>query len=224
MWPNPPGPLTPQPCRRTACDNGGIVVCGYVDRRGRACPTRWCWEHCIVLGGHSFCARHASTLIAIGGEETRRTALPELENRVPSLVYWVGRDMDADVRSLLQRLVNAAAGEGLAADPVTLVSGGGRNAERRWEQNWKILSHTGFRHRVTVQVLEVAPVEIAIRVGQRLLVRETPPWIGYHLRGEDVEGDVDAVARTAFYVRLHQAISKALAEDPLGRTLYYEDQ
>lgn len=139
--------------------------------------------------------------------------LPELDNRVPSLVYWVGRDLDSDVPVILATLVNQVEGESLVVEPVALVSGGGRTSERRWERNWKVLSHTGITQKVTLQVVEGAPTDVVLRVGQVVVAREKPPWIAAREAGVQLDPEEDALQRRAFYRRLHDAITAALSRE-----------
>jgi hypothetical protein len=197
-------------CRRGGCGRPTAYVCAYVDRRGRECRTGWCPQHSVQVGRVPYCPRHASTVIAIGAEALQRGHLPELDNRVPSLVYWVGRDLDQDVPTILAGLVNSRAGESLVVDPVALVTGGGRTSARRWERNWKVVSHTGIAERVTLQVLEDEPTELVVRVGQKIVAHEVPPWIAERAAGGAPDGVGDDGLRRTFYVRLHNAISSAL--------------
>lgn len=200
-------------CSRSGCDGPAVHACTYVDRRRHACATRWCARHSVEVNGRQLCARHGSTVIAVGEELLRAGHLPELENRVPSLVYWVGRDLDADVPHILAALVHEEQGETLVVAPVALVAGGGRTTERRWERNWKVISHTGVSQRVTLQVVEGQPTDVVLRVGQVVVAHETPPWIAARLRGHELAPDEDLVERQAFYRRLHDAISAALAAE-----------
>jgi hypothetical protein len=184
-----------------------------VDRRRRPCGTDWCAQHAVEISGRPFCARHASTVIAIGDEGLQQGHLPELENRVPSLVYWVGRDLDADVPVILAATLNEKDGEAILVDPVALVAGGGRSSERRWERNWKVFSHTGISQKVTLQVVEGAPTEVVLRVGHAVVATEKPPWITARDDGRELDVEQDAVQRRAFYRRLHDAITEALARE-----------
>lgn len=198
-------------CSRAGCDSPADFACSYVDRRRRSCTTAWCGRHGLEVNGRQLCARHASTVIAVGEEMLRAGHLPELDNRVPSLVFWVGRDLDADVPQILAARVREAEGETMVVDPVALVAGGGRTGERRWERNWKVLSHTGISQRVTLQVVEGQPTDVVLRVGQVVVAQETPPWIAARLAGHELGPDQDLVQRQAFYRRLHDAITAALA-------------
>src|SRR5665213_1849699 len=136
-------------CSRASCPNEAAFTCAYVDRRRHACATAWCPNHGVDIKGIHYCPRHASTVISVGEEAIAAGHLPELENRVPSLVYWVGRDLDSDVPVILATVINETDNESLMVDPVALVAGGGRQDVRRWERNWKVVSHTGISQRVT---------------------------------------------------------------------------
>lgn len=83
-------------------------------------------------------------------------------------------------------------------DLVALVHGGGHLSERRWERNWRVLSHTGISQKVTLQVVEGQPTDIVLRVGQVVVARETPPWVAAREAGKELEPSEDMVGR-AFY-------------------------
>jgi hypothetical protein len=207
-----------EPSASTACDREGCLnpsefACSYVDRRRHACDTHWCGNHGVDVGGNHYCPRHASTVIAVGDEALAAGRLPELDNRAPSLVYWVGRDLDSDIPVILATLIHEDEGETLVVDPVALVHGGGHLSERRWERNWKVLSHTGISQKVTLQVVEGQPTDIVLRVGQVVVARETPPWVAAREAGRELEPGEDLAERHAFYARLTDAISAALARE-----------
>src|SRR5450755_4366764 len=119
-------------CSRASCPNEAAFTCAYVDRRRHACATAWCPNHGVDIKGIHYCPRHASTVIAVGEEAIAAGHLPELENRVPSLVYWVGRDLDSDVPVILATVINERDNESLMVDPVALVAGGGGRTFARW--------------------------------------------------------------------------------------------
>ena len=197
-------------CSRASCQNEAAFTCAYVDRRRHACGTSWCPNHGVDIKGVHYCPRHASTVIAVGEEAIALGHLPELDNRVPSLVYWVGRDLDSDVPVILATIINKSDNVSLMVDPVALVAGGGRQDARRWERNWKVVSHTGISQRVTLQVMEGEPEDIVLRVGQVVVLREKPPWITAREEGDSPEFALESNERRAFYHRLHDAITHAL--------------
>jgi hypothetical protein len=197
-------------CDREGCPNQADFPCSYVDRRRHACATQWCGNHGVDVNGAHFCARHASTVIAVGDEALALGRLPELDNRAPSLVYWVGRDLDSDIPVILATMIHDSDAETLVVDPVALVHGGGRLSERRWERNWKVISHTGISQKVTLQVTEEEPTDIVLRVDQFVVARETPPWVAAREAGWELEPSEDTAQRHAFYARLTDAISAAL--------------
>ena len=197
-------------CQRAACGHRAVAACAYTDRRGRTCGSQWCIDHLTEVAAAPYCARHASTVVAVGPDAIAMGHLPELDNRVPSLVYWVGRDLDADVPALLVARMDPALGESLVVEPVALVTGGGRTQQRRWERNWKIVSHTGISERVTVAVHEDAPTTVVLRVGQREVRSAEPPWIRAHADAGTDDPEVDAVGRRSFYRELHNAVASAI--------------
>ena len=206
-----PGTTAASPCSRAGCTNQATSACAYVDRRRHACGTAWCTNHGVDISGVHYCPRHASTVIAVGDEAIAAGHLPELDNRAPSLVYWVGRDLDSDVPVILATVISERDNESLMVDPVALVAGGGRTDQRRWERNWKVVSHTGISQRVTLQVMEGDPTDIVLRVGSVVVLREKPPWIVSREEPDGAPDDERAVVeRSAFYGRLHDAITAAL--------------
>ena len=111
-------------------------TCEYVDRRGRECRTAWCIEHRVTIEDRVYCRRHAGVVSALPSLDSSPTvSLPDLDNRAPSLVGWVSRQIDGDVWRLLLKELSAGSGGQLVADPVTLVFVGiGR--QRAWERAW----------------------------------------------------------------------------------------
>ena len=88
------------PCRARGCANHNGVLCHYIDRRGRRCDTAWCPNHWATVGGIVYCRRHAGTIAAIGYFD-HPAGMPDVDNRAPSLVNWVARDLDAFVAATL---------------------------------------------------------------------------------------------------------------------------
>ena len=199
----PADAATSQPCSLAGCGRQDGSRCGYVDKRARACPTAWCPEHAAIVGGLVFCRRHASTLIALDGAEVV-AGFPDLDNRAPSLVGWVGRELDEPVRQLLTA-VTPPAHAAVVTEPVRLViSPGGR--ARRWAKVWKTLDSTSVLTRVSVEVDEDDDCEVAARVDTELIGRGVPPWIEHRLKGEVVDAATDAAERRQFLGAMARSI------------------
>jgi len=211
-------PPTPQPvvgslpCSERGCTNATGEACGYVDRRGRSCGTAWCPDHQSMVGGTVFCRRHAGVVGALTGAEQPGGGMPDIENRAPSLVNWVSRD----VGELVQQIVTSHSAElgtdRLVTDPVQLVFLGPERL-RVWERAWKLVDHTGWGLRVALEVAEERDTEVAIRVGRNIAARLTPPWIAARRRGEQLAPEVDAEQRHEFYRQLTEEVSAAVAAE-----------
>ena len=68
--------------------------CAYRDRRGAPCPAAFCPAHSVSFSGISYCRRHAGTVQAIGELAKDPNGFPDLNDRAPSLVNWIARDLD----------------------------------------------------------------------------------------------------------------------------------
>ena len=204
-----------QVCTQPGCPRATGIACEYVDRRGHHCRTAWCPEHRLVIDGRVYCRRHAGVVSALPVGYVGHTApMPDLETRAPSLVSWVAREVDADIRHLL--LADDRDGHAqLITDPVYLVFVG-RDRRRAWERAWKLVDHMGDSLRVSLLVEEAADAEVAIWVDSAIVERLAPPWIVQRLHGALPPPEVDAQRRKDFNRRILSIISKRMERDGRG--------
>ncbi len=198
------------PCSERDCPNQTGEPCGYVDRRSRACGTAWCPDHQSIVAGVVYCRRHAGVVGALN--TTEQAIMPDLENRAPSLVNWVGRDVEQVIRDLVTGYRDRLGTERMIADPVHLVFLGPERA-RVWERSWKLVDHTGWSLRVALEVDEVRDTEVAVRVGRNVVARMTPPWIEARQRGELVSVEDDAAHRAEFYRGIAAQVASAIEHE-----------
>src|SRR5579864_7291167 len=85
------------PCNEVGCTAQTGIACEYVDRRDRACRTAWCPAHRMVVDERIYCRRHAGVVSSLPTDAAQSMPLPDLENRAPSLVGWMSRQIDAEV-------------------------------------------------------------------------------------------------------------------------------
>jgi hypothetical protein len=190
-------------CTASGCRRRDGERCSYVDKRSRACPTSWCPDHAGLIGGLPFCRRHASTMDAIGGDESV-AGLPDLDNRAPSLVGCVGAELDAPVRDLLTRIAPPV-GATLVADPVRLVLTPGGRA-RRWAKAWKLVDSTAVLNRVSIEVDELDDSQVCARVDAELIGQGVPPWIAHRRAGDHVDPVTAAAERRDFAAAMARSI------------------
>jgi hypothetical protein len=210
----PPAPAPePEPtgvdCSVPGCPNGDALTCEYRDRRGHLCSVFFCSGHGTVIEGVPYCRRHASTVRAIGPLATDPNGRPDLDDRTPSLVNWISRELDANVRAQLE----AAAREGesvLSDDAVHLSRDQNRNL--RWERSWRLVENTGLVLKISVNVSEENDALVRINVGSEMVADGIPPWIARRRMGEDVGVSIDVAQRQLFYQYLQESIAKAVAE------------
>ena len=163
---------TETPCSLRGCTNAGAQLCAYRDRRGRPCPAAFCAAHSVSFSGISYCRRHAGTVQAIGELAKDPNGFPDLNDRAPSLVNWIARDLDQSIRRLLGRA--ARTGESVIVDEsVRLAHDPARKA--RWERSWRIVEHTGLVLKVTVHMSEDNESLVHVRVGTEMVADGVPP-------------------------------------------------
>lgn len=133
--------------------------------------------------------------------------MPDVDNRAPSLVNWVVRDLDAFVAATLVQ--SAVPGETFVREPA-VSSHAERTGGRRYERGWKLVDHTGVRLLVAVQVLEADDITIRVRAGSDVVAEGVPPWIERRRRGLEVSAEVDRTQRTLFYSFLQKHMLAAI--------------
>jgi hypothetical protein len=205
-------PAGPRPVRGTlacseyACTRNDGAACAYVDRRGHRCPTAWCPDHQLLVDGRAFCRRHARLITAASADEFQMgQALPDLDNRSPSLADYVGDALEPRVLQLLESLCRPGTNDQVTAEPLRVVhptSGGAR----RWVRGWKLFDHTGITVQVAVEADESRDPEVCVKVGRSQVGQGVPPWI---VRRRQVVPPLppaeDAAERERFYASLWEA-------------------
>lgn len=206
-------PETGHPCTQGGCTSQEGIPCAYVDRRGRECRTAWCPEHRVTIEDRVYCRRHAGVVSALPSlDDSLAVSLPDLDNRAPSLVGWVSRQIDGDVWRLLLKELSSGSGGQLVADPVTLIFVGiGR--QRAWERSWQLDSHVGIALRVSIVVEESDDTVVTVKVGGNAVEQVVPPWIAHRSRGETIPADEDRKEREEFYQRVLDSIERGLGHE-----------
>ena len=196
-------------CSLPGCTNDNASPCGYRDRRGRMCPVVACPTHGVAIAGVMYCRRHASTVQAIGALASDPNGRPDLDDRTPSLVNWIARELDGRIRTLLQDV--ARAGETVIADDAVRLS---RDSNRslRWERSWRLVESTGLVLKVTVHVSQENDSLVRINVGSGMVADGIPPWIARRQMGEEVDVAVDVAQRQLFYQYMEESIARAVVE------------
>jgi hypothetical protein len=179
-------------CSEAGCHNQTGTTCNYRDRRGHGCDAAFCAEHRATVGGVAYCRRHGGLVTALG-PNVEPGALPEIDNRGPSLVNWVAAELSAGIVATLRRV--ASPSETVQVDTTVAVIYD-NNRRRRWERSWKLLESTGVTLKVCVQVAEDDDdALIDARVGSVVVARGVPPWVARRRAGQNVSEQVDADQR-----------------------------
>jgi hypothetical protein len=146
-------------------------------------------------------------MAAIQGAEMV-AGLPDLDNRAPSLVGWVSRDLDAPMRELVGRIAPSR-GATLVTDPVRPVITPGRST-RRWAKTWKILENSSIVNRVSIEVDEQDDQHVSARVDTELIGEGFPPWISDRLAGRRVDAATAEAERRVFTSEMVRSIEQVV--------------
>ncbi len=207
-------------CGAPGCSKDTALPCAYRDRRGRMCSTAFCPEHGATLHGETYCRRHASTVQAIGDLAADPNGRPDINDRTPSLVNWIARDLDQYIRGLLAAA--ARPGESVVTDEsVRLTRDSKRNL--RWERSWRLVESTGLVLKITIHVSEDDDAMVRVDVGGDMVADGIPPWIARRRMGEEVDAAVDAAQRKLFYQYLTERIAGAVAQFRVAGKRPYAD-
>lgn len=197
------------PCSEQGCSATTAIMCAYRDRRGHRCAMAFCPDHWATVGGLVYCRRHAGTVTALG-PDTEAGALPELNNRGPSLVNWVADDIGMEVAALLR--ATARGRETVSSEPSVRVVFD-RNRHRHWERSWKLIESTGISLKVSVTVKDDDDdALISVQVDSNVVARGVPPWIAQRRANLPIGDDGDAGQREQFRQFIIGHISTAVAE------------
>jgi len=98
----------------------------HIPRRGRVRIRRPPWPRVphrlvhrapVTIEGRVYCRRHAGVVSALPSlDSSLAVSLPDLDNRAPSLVGWVSRQIDGDIWRLLLKELTSGSGGQLVAD------------------------------------------------------------------------------------------------------------
>lgn len=194
-------------CGMPGCLNDTALPCAYRDRRGRGCDAVFCPDHRVTVAGVPYCRRHASTIQAIGEAAFDPNGLPDIDDRTPSLVNWVSRDLDEKIRAMLAGA--ARPGESVVVDDAVRLARD-RSRASRWERSWRIVESTGIVLKVTVHISDEDDALVHVTVGADVVADEIPPWIARRREGLPFDATIDRDERHLFYQSLEERIAEAI--------------
>ena len=130
----------------------------------------------MVFENRPYCRRHGGVMAAIRTDTSEQIDPPDLDNRALSLCEWVARDIDPDVRVLLEEIREGAPDAAVRSHPLHLVVLR-QPPSRTWARNWTLGDNTGTMRKVSVEVNEAADDVVVASVDGTTVAREVPPWI-----------------------------------------------
>jgi hypothetical protein len=195
-------------CTDPGCGAAAASACGYLDRFGRTCPSAWCETHQVLVGTRAYCRRHAPVIAALLKVPQDQRVYPELANRAPSLVQWMGEEMHQAFVDMLAHYQQFYPDSVSRATELEFALTG-MPRMRGWERGWTLGDHTGPRLSIYLRVEEENDSVLLMRVNGKNVLREVPPWI---LEREAPSPAHDEYRRAVFRHQVITAAASAAAE------------
>ncbi len=192
------------------CPATEVAQCTYVDRNGVHCATFWCTEHSVVIGGSVLCRRHANTILALGieGSITNETNLPDVFNRIPSLISWLRNDLDPPLQSMIGQHRSPT---DLTSHPPAYAVTDDRGTTV-WQSTWEFHDTHGTPIIIELAIRENAATSVAVLINGDERFRGTPPWILHRERNDPADPALDRYERDVFYQAILDAIRRGVMD------------
>ncbi len=190
------------------CTATSVAQCVYVDRHGEHCETYWCQEHRVVIGGSLLCRRHANTVLALGieGSIADESNLPDVFNRIPSLISWLRNDLDPPLQAMIGQ--HKSPSDFTSHPPAYAVAD--EAGTTVWQSTWEFRDTHGTPILIELAIREDADTSVAVLVNGDEAFRGTPPWILHRERGDPIDPALDRYERDVFYQSILDAIRRGV--------------
>lgn len=190
-------------CMHKNCTRIETWHCAYVDKQKRQCGRILCRLHLHDVNGLPYCTRHANTIRAI--QTDGKQSLPELDNRTPSLVAWIGNVLDTQVQDIFKQLKLEFPDAVLSSNRVTSKYIEKEN-NKIWYKNWKILHKAGCLN-LRLEVNEKESILASIFLNEQNIWQGIPPWIKNNHNGDTLAKNK---IREVFYYNMIKAVVSAI--------------
>jgi len=199
-----------------------VWACSYREKSGRRCDTRWCKNHIEVVGGGTYCHRHAGVVRALSATEgsiLEVKSQPSLDDRAIPLLNLICEAIDSDVTELLTQC--AAGRSDIQVSRQKTVQEVWIDQERvAWQVSWGLSTSRGYLLRAAVRVGVPEPPVVHAVVANHVVFQGVPYWITRRMRGEPADGGDHSRFMAAINEALEKAVRDRMVE--VERQLEYE--
>lgn len=184
-------------CSGGRCTQAPVTFCGFVDQWGWRCDGPCCAGHRYRFSELDLCVSHAALCLSFGGDSPPLEGeLHDPYQQTPSLLHWLTRGLDAEIRSMLdphhekKELIHrqyVRAGYLL-----------------EWEAEWR---RPDTELVVSVVIGGHVDPRIVVRHGDEVLLSESPEWLVHHRLGLPTDLELDASLRREAVRRIGAAVA-----------------
>jgi len=189
-------------CGGNRCSQITVGHCDYVDLWGWKCDAPFCSGHGVDLVDGSLCLEHAALFYSVGGDEPVLEAeLADVYGQTPSLLRWVSRGIDLDIREMLtpeSEEIPVGFEQRVLATPTSSL---------RWEAEWW---RDDIDVRVGLVVEDGSGPSFTVMCKFDELYAETPEWLLHHRLGMSLEDEQEQRMRSECLGRVAAAVSFAV--------------
>jgi hypothetical protein len=197
-------------CSISTCQEDRVWICSYREKSGRRCDTHWCKNHIEVIGGATYCHRHAAVVRALSATEgsiLEVKSQPTLDDRAVPLLNLICEAVDAHVNALLT--VCAAGRSDIQVARQKTVQEVWIDQERvAWQVSWGLSNSRGYLLRAAVRVGVPEPPVVQAVVANHVIFQGVPYWIARRIKGEPA----DAGDHKRFMGAIEKAVDDAVHE------------
>ena len=173
------------PCSYRGCPNQQGWLCGYRDRSGRQCQTRWCDEHVAMIAGRPYCPRHAGVVRALqatAGTVREVKRQPALEDRAVPLLTLICDQLNQSLSETLQEAFSSHADVQVASRS-SIQEVWVDNERVAWQRSWGAFTARGYLVQLSVRVGVPEPPVVQAVVANHVVFQRVPDWITSRLKG-----------------------------------------
>lgn len=197
-------------CSYPSCPEQEGWLCSYREKSGRRCETRWCKKHIELVGGNTYCHRHAGVVRALSpteGSILEVKSQPSLDDRAVPLLNQLCEAVDADITKLLTEC--AAGRSDIQVARQKTVQEVWVDQERvAWQVSWGLSTSRGYLLRAAIRVGVPEPPVVQAVVANHVIFQDVPYWISRRMRGEPAE----ASDHKRYVTNLTEAVDQAVRD------------
>ncbi len=144
--------------------------------------------------------------LGIEGSIADEANLPDVFNRIPSLISWLRNDLDPPLQAMIGQ--HKSPSDFTSHPPAYAVEDD--DGTTLWQSAWEFLDTHGTPIHIQLAIREDAATTVAVLVNGEEQFHGTPPWILHREHGDSVDAALDRYERDVFYQSILDAVRRGV--------------